>query len=148
MFTRTINPFEGLFDEFFSEFNLNNNKIIQKCKNNLNFPRHNIEKNEKQVIIQLAVPGYTEQQISVNVQDKMLTIQGSAKLQNCSAETQIVAHQIKSSYFKKSYQLLDPNLSSQDISCQLKYGILKITIQKIKQDEKKQKIKKIPIINK
>jgi hypothetical protein len=42
MLARVINPFESLFDEFFSEMNLTNNKMIQKCKNNSNFPRHNI----------------------------------------------------------------------------------------------------------
>jgi hypothetical protein len=38
-----INPFESIFDDFFSEFNLSdNNRLIQKCKNEVNFPRHNV----------------------------------------------------------------------------------------------------------
>lgn len=143
MLARVINPFESLFDDFFSEMNLTNNKMIQKCKNDSNFPRHNIISSQKQVVIQLAVPGYKEQQLTVNIQDKMLTIQGFA---NSQKDTQgVIAHSIKSSYFKKSYQLLDENLSRDNINCQLSYGVLKITIPKITQEKPKQKVKKLII---
>ncbi len=145
MLAKAINPFEGLFDQFFSEFNLNNNKMIQKCKNQSNFPRHNIVSSQKQVTIQLAVPGYKQEQLSVNIEDRILTVQGEAKLQNISTQSVIIAHGIKSSYFKKSYQLLDQNLSTEDIKCQLNEGILTIHISKITQDQTKKKVKKIPI---
>ena len=143
MLARVINPFESLFDEFFSEMNLANNKMIQKCKNHSNFPRHNIITTQKQVVIQLAVPGYKEQQLSVYIQDNVLNIQGSASTQK--ATQGVIAHSIKSSYFKKSYQLLDANLSRDNINCQLSYGVLKITIPKITQDKPKQKLKKLVI---
>ncbi len=142
MFTKLINPFEDLFDEFFSEHNLTNNKMIQKCKSNINFPRHNITTNEKEVKIELAVPGYTEEQLNVNIEKNMLIVEGTSKQET---EDNTLAHEIKSSYFKKSYELIDENLSKENIKCKLEYGILSIIIPKITEDKKLEKVKRIQI---
>ena len=135
-----INPFESLFDDFFSEFNLNNNnKLIQKCKNEANFPRHNVINKNNQILLQLAVPGYTIDQLKVRIDKRILSVQGESKIQTQQQGTTVIARGIKSSYFKKSFNLVDKNLSD-DISCQLKHGILKVCIKKINKDQ----VEKLP----
>ena len=135
-----INPFESLFDDFFSEFNLNNNnKLIQKCKKEANFPRHNVINKNNQILLQLAVPGYTIDQLKVRIDKRILSVQGESKIQTQQQGTTVIARGIKSSYFKKSFNLVDKNLSD-DISCQLKHGILKVCIKKINKDQ----VEKLP----
>jgi HSP20 family molecular chaperone IbpA len=139
-----FNPFESLLDEFFSDFGITNNKHIQKCKQSINFPRHNVKTNEQEVVIELAVPGYTEDILEVKVENDFLTIE--CLTDTNQSDYDILAHEIKSSYFKKSYEITDKNLSKDDIKCTLKDGILTITIPKIKPEElNKKQIKKIEI---
>ncbi len=141
-----INPFESIFDDFFSEFNLSdNNRLIQKCKNEVNFPRHNVINKNNQMVVQLAVPGYTIEQLKVKVDKRILSIQGEAKIKTQQQGTTIIARGIKSSYFKKSFNLVDKNLSDNDIKCQLKHGILSVHIKKNIEDKVKDTPKQIKI---
>ena len=122
--TRRDYDLEGLFERF---FNRRGSLFIDPKR----FQRNEIDCTEKDMIITLAVPGYTTDDLNVSLKGNVLFIEG--QLNNRASEmttdvTKVVTN--TKNYFERSYQLSDPNLDFDKLSVKLKDGVLIVTIPK------------------
>lgn len=91
--------------------------------------RVDIREDENQIVIKADVPGMEQKDISVNIDNGMLTIAGERKFDDVENKEQY--HRVERSYgrFSRSFQL--PNTTeATNISATYKNGVLEVTLPK------------------
>lgn len=129
----TLLPTTVGFDRVFDAFE---NLVVDKPS----FPHHNIIKqDDNNYIVELAVAGFTQDEIDIEVNENKLHIKGS----KVDTETAIYLHRgIATRSFHKSITLAN---TVEVKGADLEHGILKVYLENIVPQEKKGK--KIPIGN-
>ena len=118
------------FDDMFDRFNYLSTV-------NSGFPHYNIRKEtEGKYTIELALAGYKKDEVTVKVEDGILSIEGSSK----EEKTDFVHQGIAKRSFKRLFQLAD---YVECKSCKLENGMLKIEIDYNPPESKKPKQIKI-----
>ena len=100
------------------------------------FPPYNITREGKETFVELALAGYSKDNISVTVQDSMLTIEGSSNKSPLS-ERQDVHRGIASRKFKRTFSLGE---HVEVKSAGLENGLLTITLEEVIPEEKQPKV--------
>lgn len=98
-------------------------------------PKANVLETKDNYNIQLAIPGYTRDEIAINVEKNTLIISSSVT-QNNDATYKL--REFNKTEFKKSFKLGDI-INTQDIDAQLESGILTVTLAK-KEEQKPRSI--------
>ena len=106
-------------------------------------PATNIKEEEKSYEIELAVPGMKKEDITVEMEDKLLTISGKNQEEKEEKKAAYLRKEYKSSSFVRSFSLPD-NADESSITTGYEDGILRIRIEKKPVDVKKEK-RAIPI---
>jgi len=116
--------FEDMFDRFDYLTSINSG-----------FPHYNIRKaSEGKYVIELALAGYKKDEVSVEVKDNILSIEGSSE----DKEVQFIHKSIAKRSFKKMFQLAD---YVECESSKLEDGMLKIKLKHNKPEAKTKSIK-------
>jgi molecular chaperone IbpA len=125
-----LRPFSIGFDEF---FNFAENFALHDIDNS--FPRYNIIKNSNtSYTIEMALAGYSKEDINITYQDGILTI---SHQKDATTDKSIFLHKgISTRSFTKSFTLAE-NVKVLDAS--FINGLLKIDIEKIIPEERKKK---------
>jgi len=121
-------PTIRLFDEIFGDFF--DNSVINSS--GVKTPIHDVIENDKEYIVELLLAGVKKENISIDVEEGMLTIKAERK------EVKDTQYNRKQTYFGKyerSFKLPD-NVDADNIDASLVDGILKVTIPKIEIDTK------------
>lgn len=120
---KPTNGMISLFDDIF------NDKIFDwniDLETNSNFLTHDIIENENEYIVDYALAGFKKEDVSLNVEDNILTVKGQRK------EKDDIKYNRKSTFFgefKKSFTLPD-GIDSEKIDASFRDGILSIVIPK------------------
>jgi HSP20 family protein len=139
------NPFElmkkqmnSIFDSFFDEFG-----IQEQSSELMHSPKLDIYETEKEVHIAVEVPGMEEKDLSVELDQNVLTIHGEKKHEINVEES--TCHRVERSYgkFQRSIRL-PRGINESKVNAKYKNGVLEVILPK---DEKEQKSKKIAISN-
>jgi molecular chaperone IbpA len=126
-------------DPFFIGFG----RDIQRMKDNTeifstNYPPHNLIKiNEDSYLIELAVAGFSKEEVDVNVSGNQLEIHG---LKHDEDETSFIHKGIASRNFRKFFALGE---YMEVTGAEMKDGMLSISVDRIVPEEKKPKTIKI-----
>jgi molecular chaperone IbpA len=126
-------------DPFFIGFG----RDIQRMKDNTeifstNYPPHNLIKiNEDSYLIELAVAGFSKEEVDVNVSGNQLEIDG---LKHDEDETSFIHKGIASRNFRKFFALGE---YMEVTGAEMKDGMLSISVDRIVPEEKKPKTIKI-----
>jgi HSP20 family protein len=104
------------------------------------FPRVNINERKEDIIVTADLPGLNKDDISINMENKILTITGERKFE--SNEKDDNYHRIEKVYgkFSRSFRLPD-SVSDEGVKAEYKNGELHITLKK----REEAKPKSIPI---
>lgn len=125
---RTFSPLlSNIFDDdFFPTFNARANSM----------PAVNIRENEKNFLLELAVPGMDKKDLKIDISEDVLTI--SSETRNESEENQDGYRRKEFSYssFCRSFYIPD-NVSKEKIGAEYKDGILTIELPKMEEDKSK-----------
>jgi HSP20 family protein len=120
-----------LFDEFFGErrTGMSEGQWI---------PAVDVSENESEMVLRAELPGMTNDDIEVNLQDNVLTLKGEKKQEK--KEDKENFHRLERSYgsFTRSFSL-PAGVKQEDIKATFKDGILEISLPKA-EEEKPQKI--------
>ncbi len=98
-------------------------------------PSANIIDNEDGYTIELAVPGMTKKDFSIDVHDNKLTIMADTSTDSKSEETTITKREFNFMKFSRSFQLSD-DIDRSSISAQYINGVLAIGMKKLAPVEK------------
>lgn len=89
-------------------------------------PSSNILKNNEGYIVEVAVPGYTKDDIEIEISENKLTIKGNKEMVSEENEKFVMKEFVKGS-FSVSYTLGEA-IAKSSVSAEVESGILKITL--------------------
>ena len=135
----SLRPFSIGFDDMFDQFEsmLGNGGMVQS-----NYPPYNIRKTGKdQYAIEVAVAGFSKDDVEVEFEDKLLTVRTKKINKTVEKNSDEIIHKgISQRSFSRSFTIADDVKVS---GAELKDGLLTINCEKIVPEQKKKKL--IPI---
>ena len=132
----SLRPFSVGFDSIFEEFD----RILESTERySSNYAPYNIHKlNEKDYKIEIALAGYSKDDIELEFKESTLTVRNKAKEKVVNEEGNGVIHKgISTRQFERSFTI------SEDIkvkNAELKNGLLNIDLERIIPEEKKSRL--------
>ena len=132
----SLRPFSVGFDSIFDEFD----RMLESTERySSNYPPYNIKRvNENNYNIEVALAGYSKDDIEVELKDSNLTVRNKTKDKTINEEGNGVIHKgISTRQFERAFTI------SEDIKvrdAELKNGLLTISLERIIPDEKKSRL--------
>ena len=132
----SLRPFSVGFDSIFEEFD----RMLESTERyNSNYPPYNIRKlNDNNYKIEVALAGYSKDDIQLELKDSTLTVRNKTKEKVIDEESNGVIHKgISTRQFERSFTI------SEDIkvkNAELKNGLLNIDLERIIPDDKKPRL--------
>ena len=132
----SLRPFSVGFDSIFEEFD----RMLESTERyNSNYPPYNIRKlNDNNYKIEVALAGYSKDDIQLELKDNTLTVRNKTKEKVINEESNGVIHKgISTRQFERSFTI------SEDIkvkNAELNNGLLNIDLERIIPDEKKPRL--------
>lgn len=128
-FSRPLKPFESLMnDPFFRSFFNGSGELLS------NSFRVDIRDNQDAYVIEAEMPGLSEEQISLEVDEGVLTISAQHQNQTEQEDAGRMYSERRSGSMQRSFNL--ENIDAENISANLKNGILYVNLPKEKPVEK------------
>mgnify|MGYP003661718870 CR=1 FL=1 len=126
-----LTPFDSLFDDLLTEaFPSLSQNLGVGFFNKGSYPKVDVIDNKDNVSIEAEIPGLTKDDVSVELEDNVLTISGNKKQQDqVNENTTYIRRELKRSSFKRSFTLGE-NLNTSKIDADFKNGILIVTVPK------------------
>ena len=132
----SLGPFSVGLDSIFDEFD----RVLESTeRHNSNYPPYNIHKiNENEYKIEVALAGYSKDDIELELKDSTLTVRNKQKEKIVNENTNGMIHKgISTRQFERAFTI------SEDIkvkNAELKNGLLNIDLERIIPDEKKARL--------
>ena len=132
----SLRPFSVGFDSIFEEFD----RVLDSTERyNSNYPPYNICKlNDNDYKIEVALAGYSKDDIEIEMKDNTLTVRNKTKEKVVNDESNGVIHKgISTRQFERSFTI------SEDIkvkNADLTNGLLRIDLERIVPEEKKSRL--------
>ena len=132
----SLRPFSVGFDSIFEEFD----RMLESTERyNSNYPPYNIHKlNDTDYKIEIALAGYSKDDIELELKENTLTVRNKAKEKVINENGNGVIHKgISTRQFERSFTI------SEDIkvkNAELKNGLLNIDLERIIPEEKKSRL--------
>jgi len=114
-----------IFDEFFK-----NNWNINVPNNSYSYPSINIKENDKEFVLELAMPGKCNKDFNIEIENRILNI--STLNDNQTSEYNYNIQEFNYSSFNKSYDLPE-SIDLEKVDSLYRNGILSITLPKRKE---------------
>ncbi|MBO4388916.1 MAG: Hsp20/alpha crystallin family protein [Spirochaetales bacterium] len=120
-----MDGFDGIFNDFFGDWSTT-------CK----IPSVDVKEDEKQYTVEAELPGYTEADVRIHVQNHVLTISSEKKTEAKDGKKYLVRERYYRS-FERSFTLPE-GIDEANISAEFKNGILDIALPKLPVEKPKQ----------
>lgn len=102
-------------------------------------PACDVQESDKDITVHASVPGFKKPELSVDVTDNVLTIEGKKESNQEDKMEGYVRREIASQSFKRSFTLPE-NAKLDDMKAKLEHGILELSIPKVDPEVKSRKI--------
>ena len=136
-----ITPFDRIFDELMTKQFPNFQQEVGVSFNKGSYPKVNVYEYDDKIGIVAEIPGLDKKNVSVEVEENVLTISGDKHgLEDDGAKC--ITRELKHSSFKRSFNLGE-QLDGDEVSANFKDGILSINIPKVEPELPKKNIVKI-----
>lgn len=124
---RELTIFDAM-DRLFDQVNKIKEEGVDSFIERTNYPRADVYNTPdfKEYVIECSVPGMTQDQIKVQIEDGNVVVSGEA--QEKFKAGKVYSNEIKRSRWQRTFRFGRGVVESDGISCSLKNGILKITI--------------------
>ncbi|MCP4671839.1 MAG: Hsp20/alpha crystallin family protein [Desulfobacula sp.] len=118
------------------------NDSIFKTKNSESwYPAVDILNEKDSVVLNVELPGLKKEDISVKIEERILTIEGERKIENEEKKENYYRRERTYGSFKRAFNLSDDVLID-DVNADFKDGVLKLILKK---DNTKEELKQITI---
>ena len=136
-----LTPFDRIFDSLMDQTFPTFKEEVGVSFNQGAYPKVNIYEYDDKVGIVAEIPGLDKNNVTVDVEDGVLTISGDKHGFDTDGG-KCITRELKQSSFKRSFTLGE-HLSGDDISAKFKDGMLSISIPKVTPEKPKKKFVKI-----
>lgn len=131
-------------DSFLKEF-FGNDFFTNEISNTKNYEKINISENEDSYSISLALPGYSKEDIKIEINNEIISIYSEIENKNEEENNSYVIKEFHKSSFKRNFNLPD-DVNKDNIEASMENGILSVILNKNKVIENKTNIKRIDIM--
>jgi len=137
----SLRPYSVGFDSIFDEFD-RMLESVDRGHINANYPPYNIKKiDENNYFIEVALAGFSKEDIDVELKDNTLTIRNKVKEKVIDDEINGVIHKgISTRQFERAFTIAE-DIKIKD--AELKNGLLSINLERIIPEEKKPRLIKV-----
>ena len=136
-----ITPFDAIFDQLVNKTFPTFKEDVGVSFNKGAYPKVNVYEYDDKIGIVAEIPGLDKKNVTVDVEDQILTISGDKHgLQDDGGKC--ITRELKQSSFKRSFNLGD-HLDGEGIGAKFKDGMLSISIPKKEPEKPKKKFVKI-----
>lgn len=135
-------PFDAMVNDFLNHSGFKD--ISKEMVAKGSYPKVNIVDSPTAVIIQAAVPGLTKDDITISVDEDILSICNNQDSKKSFVVGEFLTREIKTSSWKRSF-FLNESLEKTKIKANVENGLLNIEIPKVKPIQKKPQSWKIDI---
>ena len=136
-----LTPFDRVFDELMNKQFPAFKEEVGVSFNQGSYPKVNVYEYDDKIGIVAEIPGLDKKNVSVEVEDQVLTISGDKHGFDDSGG-KCITRELKQSSFKRSFNLGE-HLDGDDVSATFKDGMLSIAIPKMEPEKPKKKFVKI-----
>ena len=136
-----LTPFDKIFDELMSKQFPTFQEEVGVSFNQGAYPKVNVYEYDDKIGIVAEIPGLDKKNVSVDVEDQVLTISGDKHGFDDSGG-KCITRELKQSSFKRSFNLGE-HLDGEDVTASFKDGLLSIAIPKKEPEKPKKKFVKI-----
>ena len=138
-----LTPFDRMFDQIVSsQFPEITKSVGVNPYQGTAYPKVNVYEYDDKVGVVAEIPGLNKKQLSVDVQDGVLTISGDKHSTFESDGSKVLRRELKQSSFKRQFELGE-QLDGENVSANFKDGILSVSIPKIEPEKPKKHAVKI-----
>ena len=139
-----LTPFDSFINDFFNQQMELSKSFPNDFFSKGSYPKVNVADLKDKVVIEAAVPGMDKSDISIEVNENILTLSGKSSQSSGVSDGQYIRRELKRSKFSRSFALGD-NLNLDDISATCIDGILTLTVPKKVEEDKEVKARYIDI---
>ena len=136
-----LTPFDKIFDQLIDKSFPNFKEETGVSFNQGAYPKVNVYEYDDKIGIVAEIPGLDKSNVSVDVEEQVLTISGD-KHGFDSDGGKCITRELKQSAFKRSFNLGE-HLDGTDVSAKFKDGMLSISVPKIEPEQPKKHSVKI-----
>ena len=136
-----LTPFDKIFDQLMTKQFPNFQEEVGVSFNQGAYPKVNVYEYDDKIGIVAEIPGLDKKNVSVEVEDQVLTISGD-KHGFDSDGGKCITRELKQSAFTRSFNLGD-YLDGENVSATFKDGMLSISVPKIEPEKPKKTFVKI-----
>ena len=136
-----LTPFDKVFDHLMEQTFPTFKEEVGVSFNQGAYPKVNVYEYDDKIGIVAEIPGLDKKNVSVEVEDQVLTISGD-KHGFDDSDAKCITRELKQSSFKRSFNLGE-HLDGEDVSASFKDGLLSIAIPKKEPEKPKKKFVKI-----
>ncbi len=130
-----LSVFKNAFDDFFTD-------PVFKTRETKDWaPSVDIVSKDDNVTLSVDLPGIKKEDISVNIEDKVLTISGERKFEEEDKKENYYRRERRYGSFKRAFSLSD-NILTDEVSADYVDGVLKISLRK---ETVKEEVKQITV---
>ncbi len=138
-----LTPFDKIFDQLMAQQFPNFQEEVGVSFNQGAYPKVNVYEYDDKIGIVAEIPGLDKSNVSVDVEEQVLTISGDKQHGIFDeAKAKVLRRELKHSSFKRSFTLGEL-LDGENISANFKDGILSVEIPKVEPELPKKNIVKI-----
>lgn len=134
-----LNPKPSVFDLLRSDLETAFNDSFLNPYFASQSPLVNIHEGEKEVQLEMAIPGFKKSDLEISLDNCILTIKGKKQSENQTENTKTTRKEFVNREFTRSFKI-DPSLHDESITSKLEDGILTIQIPRANKVESKKKI--------
>jgi len=129
-----LTPVDTLIDRFFNEaMPAFGNEFGVEFFGNNSYPKVDVTDHDDKIMIQAEIPGLSKQDVSVDLEENMLTISGGKRHETEADSARYIRKELKRSSFKRTFKLGD-NMNVKKIKADFENGLLNITVPKREKD--------------
>ena len=130
-----LTPVDTLIDRFFNEAMpaFGTDFGVEFFGNN-SYPKVDVTDYPDKIVIEAEIPGLTKEDVSVDLEERVLTITGGKREITQDPEARYIRKELKRSSFKRSFKLGD-NMKVSGIEADFDNGLLNVTVPKREKDE-------------
>ena len=136
-----LTPFDKIFDQLMAQQFPNFQEEVGVSFNQGAYPKVNVYEYDDKIGIVAEIPGLDKKNVTVDVEDGVLTISGDKHGFDTDGG-KCITRELKQSSFKRSFTLGE-HLDGDDVTAKFKDGMLSIDVPKVTPEKPKKKFVKI-----
>jgi HSP20 family protein len=129
---KIYSPFEEIFNDFFQNGMITNFPFhpSNEIESRITSPSTNIHEDEKNIFVDLMIPGFKKQDVQINLEDRKLTVHCKHSEKDEINTKKLIKKEFHNYEFARSFNLPE-DVEIDNISGKYENGILSISIPKI-----------------